>query len=262
VVEAVYGLGWAHLAPGVILIASPFAIAAGLVGARAILRECQQDTWTNARTVSREDINRQFEDDLKRGFTVIEMLIVVGILAILMALAVPTAMKLRQDAKADATRLLTDKAESAFAEYSVALPDWPDEVPTAAQLQSLAQAGRWADYAEALRLGNRHMVSILEGTKQIRSFRMRGGSGGELVDWQGDRYMVDSYWSGPGDMKAQPVDTDGDGTPDALGGVHFLCFVREGHKQPSLDIYSSGPDGVLQAHSLAGNIGDDIVNWQ
>ena len=94
-----------------------------------------------------------------------------------------------------------------------------------------------------------------------------GGTIPELVQHpsSGAYFLVDSYYEGTGGLNAQPVDANGDGTDDTIAH-RFLCFVREGHNQPGLDVWSTGPNGVnnaLQSYA-SGNqqaYGDDIVNW-
>ena len=199
-----------------------------------------------------------------QGFTLVELLVVMGIIAIMAALTIGVATSLRSRSKRDATRMLIDKVETALDEYKTQVGSYPDAIPTASWLQAklsenppalgaIATQFHQTNRAVARILSDRDEFSTASGSHSADLIRVTV-SGNE--QW----FLVDTY-----------IQSDEGITPDVKNNMvqdyHLINIVRGGHNTPGLDIWSTGPNGVNDAlktyaqNANPQNYGDDITNW-
>ena len=209
------------------------------------------------------------------GFTLVELLVVLGIIALLAALTVGVVKSLTDKAQRDSAEMLMEKVETALERYHDQVGKYPSEVPTASWIYSLYDndgsfsAAELNQIGDQLRLANLQIASILAGMDE---FTAEGGTHArELVKDPntGDFLLVDPWYDGTPGLTHQvvPVDLDGDGNPDVDGlGYRFVNVVKGGHNSPGLDIWCNGENGIndeLNNYDPTNpeNYGDDIVNW-
>lgn len=261
-VVASYGLNYDHLGAGLLLIAAPFAIAAG----RLLPLDIEKESH-------------------KSGFTLIEMLVVMGIIAVLVGLTLPVVSTIRQGNRRDATRLLIEKTEAALDEYKTQVGHYPEGIPDRSDLEAWIDANQYDRARRAIVRGN---LAVAEVVMEKDSFTTAGGGHvRELVQdtpkgglvrniFPPDErktiperpyLLVDSYYRNQEDLIPVPVDLqiDKDKIPDTLSHT-VLCITREGVNQPGLDIWSCGPNeinNVLAANREPpkGTVSDDVRNW-
>jgi prepilin-type N-terminal cleavage/methylation domain-containing protein len=162
-----------------------------------------------------------------RGFTLVEMLAVVAIIAVVAGMLLTATMKAREKQRVNATRSLIQRIELALEHYRNTYGQWPPAIgttPTSEANNALAQ-------------------TLLE----LDAVAARGGATSapsEIVDQNGSTYE-------PGDT-AYVVDIWG----------NRINVIKNGHNTPGLDIWSNGPDGESNRHSAdPKSNGDDVVNW-
>ena len=212
----------------------------------------------------------------RAGFTLVELLVVMGIIAILAALTVGVSSQLRSGARRDSTRMRIEKIQTALEEYKTQVGSYPEEIPTATWIanQDGDSDGEYStaelnDVASRLRSAN---IAVAELAFDRDEFST--GGGGRVADLVQDEdaptpkpyLLVDGYYGSQTELDANHVDLDGDGNPETVKH-RFMVFVREGHNRPALDVWSTGPNGVndaLSSYTTPVNpqaYGDDIVNW-
>lgn len=209
------------------------------------------------------------------GFTMVELLVVMGIIAMMAALTVGVVKTLTEGAKQDSAEMLLQKVESALERYEQQVGKYPSEIPTADWIRSRYtddsqfSESELNEIAQQLRLANLQIASILV---KMDEFSTEGGTHArELVKDPntGDFLLVDPWYEGTQGLAHEivQVDLDGDGTTDGPGlGYRFLNVVRGGHNSPGLDIWCNGENGIndeLNNYNPENpeNYGDDIVNW-
>ena len=203
------------------------------------------------------------------GFTLVELLLVMGIIAMLAALTVGVVRSLTDKAKRDSATMLLEKVETALEQYHDQVGKYPSEIPTADWIENEYSAGNLDNIGNQLRLANLQVASILSNMDE---FTAEGGTHArELVQDPntGDFLLVDPWYEGTQGLAHQivQVDLDGDGTAETDGlGYRFVNFVRGGHNSPGLDIWCNGENGIndeLNNYDPDNpeNYGDDIVNW-
>jgi len=182
------------------------------------------------------------------GFTLVELLVVMGVITLLTALVVGVGMTLRAKAKKDAARLLIQKAERALDDYETQFghyPHDPDPIPDPADVVSYPTQ---TDLENAIRLSN---ITIGAYLQTLDEFSLTPGRGHavQIVQDAGDFLVVDSWFNaqlGIHDLTQ-------------AGGYSFLNFTLSptvGHNYPGVDIWSNGPNGLNDDGG-----GDDINNW-
>lgn len=197
---------------------------------------------------------------MKRGFTLIEMLVVVGIIAILMGVGMATfSSSTKKAQRAQAQELVSNVATALEAVYQNA-GAWPRRI-----LAEGAKEGR-LDEKVAYELASRNMMSLTYDSDKKETT----GS---------DRFGIISPWAqkvigrnvGKGLSKSTKVpsggtiddhvirfavDTDGDGFVDAtVGGVSVRI-------RASAVAWCCGYDGKIEPYAES-NIGrsDDVYSW-
>jgi len=172
-------------------------------------------------TVSKQVIRRR----KRAAFTLTELLVVMGIIALLAALMLGVSASLRRRAQRDATRTLIDKVELALEEYQDRMGKYPDEI------------GSDPSDAPQLRATNNAVAALLYGMDEF-AVGTRGGHVAEIVQDPPDKHLVVDAWGNP------------------------LNIIRDGHNRPALDIWSNGADGASNYNpDDRHDHGDDIVNW-
>jgi len=78
----------------------------------------------------------------RAGFTLVELLVVLGIIALLAALAVGVSQSLRAKGRADRTRTLIEKVETGLVEYKETIGTWPPALGTTASATDYADLAR------------------------------------------------------------------------------------------------------------------------
>ena len=199
------------------------------------------------------------------GFTLVELLVVMGVITLLTALVVGVGMTLRAHAKEDAARLLIQKAERALDEYETRQGDYPDGLadPSGTQedfrdancvvgliLKDLDEFSRTRGGGRALEIFRIDVTAILPPGDGMTpgSVQEPPVTGSYFV------YCVVDPWFN-NQVDAHDLDLDATGSPPAIR-YSFLNFAINGHTAPGVDIWSNGPNG-LDDHGG----GDDINNW-
>jgi len=185
------------------------------------------------------------------GFTIVELLIVIAIIAILMGLLMPTIAAIRQRSKVAATRTLMEGLTTALNRYYVDFEEYPPS--------TLSLKGGAADPAS--------LYTYLCG-KDGRGIVSRGGASGKET-----RY--DPYMTVPPELLRRQ--TDGTVVVMDSWGKDFVYYncreytlqQRELNKEyitcpetqnpNSFDIFSVGPDRLEDKHP---ELIDDIANWK
>jgi len=209
------------------------------------------------------------------GFTMVELLLVMGIIAILAALTLGVSSSLMKQNKVRATRVTIEKAHTVLRQYHSQAGSWPDAIPTAQTVAELLGNGEWETLALRMRAANRAVASILTRSDEFSIEGSGSGGGGVLVrdPEEPDTFYVVDHWH-EGKI---PEDSDGHFSAYAFTGRNdegdlvdyrpqFLNFVKQGHNKPGLDVWSNGPNGKNETlpSYVSGNpqdYGDDIVNW-
>jgi len=193
------------------------------------------------------------------AFTLVELLVVIGIIGVLAAFMLGVGVTLQKKAQRDATQTLIVKVETALEHYRDQFRGFPQElldaIPTAAELQ-----GKTAqEIADLVVVGNRAVAAILQ---EMDEFSAAGGAHASEIIKEPDPdnpgeyryYIVDSWYN------ADSAEHDLDGSD---GKYSYLNIARDGFNRPGLDIWSNGPDGQSHDYDLdhPEKHGDDVVNW-
>ena len=193
----------------------------------------------------------------KTGFTLIEMMVVIGIVAVLIALLVPTLSLVKQRARIRATRALVDGISTALERYRVDFDDYPPS--TAAGL--LGSVDPSSLYLYLAGPGGKGLDTVQGGVTRHRDPYLTPAP--EYVQRVGGQTLIVDAWGSPLVFLNCKTHVELGGT--AAGKCH--------HPQ-SFDLYSVGPDKLLspEQHDFAdsnndGRVdedaegGDDITNW-
>jgi len=196
----------------------------------------------------------------RRGFTLVEMLVVVAIIGVLAAILIPTIGAARRHVKEGLTRTELSYLQAALVEYYTDWGEYPPDLTGAAPFP----AEQNLDPAQCL-------VYYLRGPTGI-GFRTDMGftsNGGPYFDFPADRLdsdgrFLDALGPRPGVTYYQFDNNEADGGGESWGPGN----VSNVHPM-SVDIWSAGWDGVDQvssAHPTQDNVttldlGDDIGNW-
>jgi prepilin-type N-terminal cleavage/methylation domain-containing protein len=195
---------------------------------------------------------RTWQSDRPRAFTLVEMLVVIGIISILAALIVGVSGSISRKAKRDSTRLLLERIQTVLETYRGTYDQWPTVVPP--DLESPA----------ANRAANSFIADLLLDADAV-DLRSTGDAA-EIVDQNGDLYDA----SKPGSV---PHVADAWGN-DSAHWIHIVSWPGA-YNRPAPDIWSSGPDGKTSYRrdddndstvDESGDPGwspedDDIVTW-
>ncbi|MBI1884504.1 MAG: type II secretion system protein GspG [Chlamydiae bacterium] len=175
----------------------------------------------------------------KRGFTVIEMLVVISVIAILASIILPALNSAQKKAKITKTQSMIDSITTAFKQYRTDFGAYPldDTIPNVSG-GSPTSAECIYYYSAASFVAGENADEITAGP--YMEYRQKDeGTSTQSADMDGDGASDDSIF---------PV-------VDAWG--NSLIYIEPGtHNTNSFDIYSYGPDG---ADDSGGD--DDIVNW-
>ena len=168
----------------------------------------------------------------RRGFSLVELLMVIGIIGLLAGLLLGVGTALRREAREDRTSSLIERMETVLQEYRNEFGRWPDGVdgdpstPDSGN-NSVAQLLLDADAA-----------SMTGGRPEIRD------ENGEDYESGDDPYVYDPWG-------------------------HAMRLQTGGYNAPGTDIWSLGPNGQDESGSRPHSgradpdmdVGDDIVNW-
>ena len=222
-----------------------------------------------------------FSQSRRSGFTLAEVLVVMGIIAILAALTVGVTVSLREKSRRQSARITIEKINTVLQRYKDRVGDWPEAIQRARALHRMVQAELWQEMGRRQMRANRAVASILAGSDDFSVRGAGAGGTGVLVRDPSEPdayYVVDPWFEGNPPLDSNDLDEDGntqDISPmafvsrDASGKPipsNFVNFAKEGHNAPGLDIWSDGPDGMNdytfgQNPQAARNTGDDVVNW-
>ena len=191
-----------------------------------------------------------------RGFTLVEMLIVISIIVILMALLIPVLGTVQQRAKMRATRAMIDGIQNALQRYCIDFNEYPPS--NTAGLSGPVDASSLYVYLSGP--NGRGIDTVQGGLARHRDPYMNIPP--EYVKRVGGQTLVVDPWGSPIVYLNCKAHTDAGGL--AAGLCHNKTF----------DLYSVGPDKKLSPnqHDFADNNGDgrvdedaeggdDITNW-
>ena len=160
---------------------------------------------------------------VRRGFTLVELLAVIAIIALIAGMLLTAAMKVREKNNRDATLSLIQRIELALEHYKTNNGQWPPDI-----LNTPTEAG------------NRALAQVLIEQDAVAS-RTSGSFGRAELEYDGGN-------------PAEPRILDVWG--------NMLLARRDGFNRPDLDIWSPGPNGVNNRNDAnAKDFGDDVVNW-
>jgi prepilin-type N-terminal cleavage/methylation domain-containing protein len=188
----------------------------------------------------------------RKGFTLIEMLIVVSVIAILAALLLPTISAVRLSAKKKATRLLVEGIVAGLKRYYTDFDEYPPS--------SLAKPGGvpyepGSIYKYLCGDKGQGLIKTEAGKKQhidpyvvIPPENIRRDS--NIV------YVTDSWGKDIQYANCKAfTDNAKAGTPD-----YVAVPTNETHNPNGVDVWSYGPDRVEAKDGLM-DLEDDIANW-
>jgi prepilin-type N-terminal cleavage/methylation domain-containing protein len=191
----------------------------------------------------------------RRGFTLIEMLVVVAIIAILAAFLLPTLAAVRQKAKIKATRTLIDGIAAGMERYFIDFDEYPPS-SDAATTPPGVPAEDGAIYKYLCGADGKGLIKKV-GTVEthidpyvnIPVENVRKGSGGIMyvVDAWGNHVIFRNcrvYYENQraGNPNYKPVPSN------------------DSHNPTSFDMWSFGPDKKASADPHK-DLEDDIANW-
>jgi general secretion pathway protein G len=159
----------------------------------------------------------------KGGFTLVELLAVIAIIALVAGMLLTAAMKVREKNNRDATLSLIQRIELALEHYKTNNGQWPPDIlnmPTEP--------------------GNRALARVLIEQDAVAS-RTSGSFGRAELEYESGN---------PNEPRIL----------DVWGNM--LLVRRNGFNRPDLDIWSPGPNGVCNRNDAnPKDFGDDVVNW-
>jgi prepilin-type N-terminal cleavage/methylation domain-containing protein len=188
----------------------------------------------------------------RKGFTLIEMLIVVAVIAILAALLLPTIGAIRQSAKKKATRLLVEGIVAGLQRYYTDFDEYP---PSSIAKPASVPYEDGSIYKYLCGDKGQGLVKMVGGqTRHIDPYVVipvenirRSGSTVFVVDSWGKDIQYANCRAHTENARAS--------NPNYVG-THTL----ETHNPNGVDVWSFGPDRV-EAKDSVKDLEDDIANW-
>lgn len=186
---------------------------------------------TSRQTDTRLSLGSNQQPPTSSYFTLTELLVVIGIIAVLGGLLMAGAHSVQQRAKRDNTRVLIERVETALAQYR----------NDAGNLDAIFDSGGGPDVVDT----SAEQLALTEMLQQRDAVEQREIQGGIIVDpWGGAIYIRRhghnqpglDIWSGGPNGTAGEIDDDSDGDVDEADG-------------------DDDPDHAITDET------DDVVNW-
>ena len=165
------------------------------------------------------------------GFTLIEMLVVLGIIALLASVVIGASVWLRRGAAQKNVRMLIERVQTALELYRNTFGQFPNAIATYEEWSTLPLRREASNVAVAQVLLRSDAVGSAGsgGPPEISYRTFQGSSAPHIID----------HWGSD------------------------LNIIKGGHNSPGLDIWSSGENGRPEYNPNDPNdCGDDIVNWR
>ena len=188
----------------------------------------------------------------RKGFTLIEMLIVVAVIAILAALLLPTIGAIRQSAKKKATRMLVEGIVAGMQRYYTDFDEYPPSsipkpggVPTEdGSIYKYLCGDQGQGLTKKVGSQTRHIDPYI--TVPVENIR-RSGTTVYITDSWGKDIQYANCKAHTENAKA--------GNPN-----YVPQHTNETHNPNGVDVWSFGPDRI-EAKDPMKDLEDDIANW-